>query len=98
MDEAAISIPNLVDEPVHFLIWQFDEIITLAIGLVIGIIINSPMLGLMLGYVAKMYYIRIREGKPRGYFLHIMREHGFQYENMEHRSAMQPPLVSVWRS
>lgn len=98
MEEKPISIPDLVDEPLHFLIWQFDEIITIAIGLIVGIIINSPMIGLLLGYVAKVYYIRIREGKPRGYFLHRMREIGLQYEGTHHCSAMQPPLVNEWRS
>lgn len=98
MDEQPVNIPDLVDEPLHFLIWQFDEIITLALGLVVGILINSPAIGLGLGYIAKVYYLRIREGKPRGYFLHRLREVGFMYEKLNHRSAMQPPLVNEWRS
>lgn len=98
MDEKPINIPDLVDEPLHFLVWQFDEIITIAMGLVFGIVINSPMIGLLLGYIAKVYYIKIREGKPRGYFLHRLREMGFAYEKTKHNSSMQPPLVNEWRT
>ncbi|AXT74238.1 MULTISPECIES: type IV conjugative transfer system protein TraL [Vibrio] len=97
-DEKPISMPDLVDEPVHFLIWQYDEIATVAIGLVVGIIINSPMLGLLAGYFAKVTYIRIRDGKPRGYFIHRFREMGFAFEKVEQRSSMQPPLVDEWHS
>ncbi|TXY52092.1 type IV conjugative transfer system protein TraL, partial [Vibrio cholerae] len=60
MSEKPVDMPDLVDEQIHFLIWQLDEIATIAIGLVVGIIINSPALGLMIGYVAKIFYIRIR--------------------------------------
>ncbi|EGR0468557.1 type IV conjugative transfer system protein TraL [Vibrio cholerae] len=97
MSEKPVDMPDLVDEQIHFLIWQLDEIATIAIGLVVGIIINSPALGLMLGYVAKIFYIRIRDGKPRGYFVHRMREAGLAIEKQERYSSMQPPLVHEWR-
>ncbi len=97
MSEKPTKMPDLVDEPIHFLIWQLDEIAMVAIGLVVGIIINSPLIGLTLGYVAKVFYTRIRDGKPRGYFLHRMREIGLALEKSEPKSAMQPPLITEWK-
>ena len=37
-DDKPMNVPDLVDEPLHFLIWQVDEIATVAMGLVVGII------------------------------------------------------------
>lgn len=98
MDEKPVVLPDLVDEPIHFLVWQIDEIATVAIGLIVGIVINSPIFGLLLGYIAKVFYIRLRDGKPRGYFIHRMREWGFVIEKVNHKSSMQPPLVDEWKS
>jgi conjugal transfer pilus assembly protein TraL len=97
-NEKPISIPDLVDEPIHFLIWQIDEIATIAVGLIVGIIINSPMLGFVIGYIAKVQYCKIRDGKPRGYFFHRLRDIGFQLEKPDHHSSMQPPLVKKFHS
>lgn len=98
MSQEPVPMPDLVDEQIHFLIWQLDEIATVTVGLMVGIVINSPMLGLLVGYVAKVFYTRMRDGKPRGYFLHRMREIGFAYEKTDSHSSMQPPLVNEWKS
>lgn len=97
-NEQLISIPDLVDEPIHFMIWQIDEIACIAIGLVVGIIINSPMLGVVMGYIATRQYCKIRDGKPKGYFVHRLRELGFAFEKVDIHSAMQPPLVEEFHS
>lgn len=98
MSQEPITMPDLVDEPIHFLIWQLDEIATVTIGLIVGIVINSPMLGVFLGYIAKVYYTRMRDGKPRGYFLHRIRELGFPFEKSNLKSSMQPPSVDEWKA
>lgn len=95
-DEEIIHIPDLVDEPVHFLVWQFDEIATVAIGLVVGIVINSPALGIIFGLGIKRFYIRMRDGKPKGYFIHRLRETGLAFDKCKAESAMQPPLVDKY--
>lgn len=97
-DEKPINIPDLVDEPLHFLIWQVDEIAAVAMGLVVGIVINSPLLGLVIGYLGKIQYAKIREGKPRGYFIHKIRDKGFPIDHVSARSSMQPPLVKKFHS
>lgn len=97
-NEKPISIPDLVDEPIHFLVWQIDEIATIAVGLIVGIIINSPMIGLVLGYMASKQYCKLRDGKPRGYFIHRMRDLGFAFDKVDTHSSMQPPLVEKFHS
>ncbi|GAD89955.1 conjugal transfer protein TraL [Vibrio halioticoli NBRC 102217] len=98
LDDNTIDIPDLVDEPIHFLIWQFDEIAAVAIGLVVGIVINSPMIGLVLGLCAKTQYCKIRDGKPRGYFIHRLRDLGFTIDHVSEHSSMQPPLIDEFHS
>ena len=96
MNDNKVNIPDLADEPIHFLIWQLDEIVTVTLGLIIGIIINSPIIGIVIGFIANSYYIRIREGKPKGFFIHKIRAFGIQLEPLKHYSAMQPPLIKQW--
>lgn len=75
-EEKPIRIPDMVDEMDHFLIWQVDEIMIIGIGLIVGILIESPMIGLIIGIVLKNRYTKAKDGKPRGYFLHRMRDLG----------------------
>lgn len=98
MDEEEISIPDLVDEPFHFLVWQFDEIITVTVGLIVGIIINSPGLGLISGMFIRHIYIRTRDGKPKGYIIHKLREKGLALDKCDEHSAMQTPLVEKYQA
>lgn len=93
-DNELINIPDLVDEQPHFLVWQLDEIVTVVIGLIVGIIIGSPLFGITLGFVLKHYYTKIRDGKPKGYFLHKIRRMGFS--SSSRYSSMQPPLVKKY--
>ena len=46
-EDSLISIPDLVDEPPHFLIWQIDEVISIAVGLIIGLLFNAPIFGIL---------------------------------------------------
>lgn len=97
-DDEAIAIPDLVDDQLHYLIWQLDEIITIVIGLMAGIVIGSPMLGCLLGYLIMRQYRKIRDGKPRGYLFHRVRDLGFAVDKMDQYSAMQPPLIEKFHS
>lgn len=97
-NEELINIPNRVDEFDHLLIWQFDEIILVAVGLIVGIIFNSPMMGIIGGFYLKSKYIRIRDGKPSGYFLHRMRDVGLVSDNSSKGTSLQPALVKKFHS
>ncbi|NGZ66611.1 type IV conjugative transfer system protein TraL [Vibrio aestuarianus subsp. cardii] len=97
-DDDTVEIPDLLDDQIHYLIWQLDEIITIVIGLMAGIVIGSPILGVVLGYVAMRQYRKIRDGKPRGYLFHRVRDLGFAVDKMDRYSAMQPPLVDKYHS
>ncbi|GMQ49677.1 type IV conjugative transfer system protein TraL [Vibrio sp. 10N] len=76
-DDESISIPNLVDEMDHFLIWQVDEVCIIGFGLILGIVIGSPMTGFVIGAIFVKFYKRTRDGKPKGYFIHRFRDLGF---------------------
>jgi conjugal transfer pilus assembly protein TraL len=92
-EDAPISIPDLVDEPPHFLIWQIDEVISIAVGLIIGLLFNAPIYGILFGVFVRSKYIKIRDGKPKGFIMHRIRSMGLILEKNEHGTAMQSPLV-----
>ncbi|MGR5178816.1 type IV conjugative transfer system protein TraL [Vibrio mediterranei] len=75
-DDEVISIPDLVDEMDHFLIWQVDEVCIIGFGLIIGIVIGSPIIGFIVGVVFVRFYKRSRDGKPKGFFMHRLRDVG----------------------
>uniref|UniRef100_UPI003B969694 type IV conjugative transfer system protein TraL n=2 Tax=Photobacterium leiognathi TaxID=553611 RepID=UPI003B969694 len=91
-----IDIPNYVDEFDHFLVWQVDEIISVGVGLIFGILAGSPMIGVGIGVLMRNKYIALRDGKPTGFFSHKLRELGFTYCKGDTCSSMQPPLVDKY--
>ncbi|WP_305817266.1 type IV conjugative transfer system protein TraL [Photobacterium leiognathi] len=91
-----IDIPNHVDEFDHFLIWQVDEIISVGVGLIFGILAGSPMIGIGIGVLMRNKYIALRDGKPTGFFSHKLRELGFTYCKGDACTSMQPPLVDKY--
>lgn len=76
MSEEKILMPDLVDEMDHFLIWQADDIIIMGVGLIVGIAVGSPAFGIALGFLIKNKYVKMRDGNPRGYFFHRLRDMG----------------------
>lgn len=97
-NQEKINIPDLIDEQPHFLIWQLDEVVPVLIGLIAGIIIGSPLLGIAAGLVGKHYYTKHRDGKPRGYFKHLLREKGIALDGIKPHTSMLPPLVDKFHS
>lgn len=97
MSDELITIPDLVDEPSHFLIWQFDEVISIGIGLIVGLIFNAPIYGILAGIFIRSKYIRIRDGKPRGFIMHRLRELGVIPDKLpsktEYGTSIQQSLV-----
>ncbi|SET25106.1 type IV conjugative transfer system protein TraL [Thorsellia anophelis] len=67
-----INIPQLIDEPPHFLLWSADEMAPIMIGLVIGIILNQALILTIVGLLITKIYRRYRNGKPDGYLLHLI--------------------------
>ncbi|WP_413694386.1 type IV conjugative transfer system protein TraL [Psychromonas sp. KJ10-2] len=88
-----IDVPTLIDEPSHILIWQWDETLPVCIGLIFGIWLDSPVLGMLGGYLLTSKYRRIRDDKPRGYYFHLLMENGL-YPAKKSISSMQSILVS----
>ena len=72
-----IEIPQRIDEPVHVLLWQVDEIAPIAIGLMIGMFIGAPLILMGVGWVMTSFYRRFRDAKPDGFALHYLYWHGF---------------------
>lgn len=71
------TLPRYVDDPPHFLLWSVDEFAPIGLGLLIGIMVGSPLMFLILGWISTGLYRRFRDGKPDGYILHWLYWRGF---------------------
>jgi conjugal transfer pilus assembly protein TraL len=72
-----VEIPRYIDDPLHFMLWQADEIAPIGIGLFIGFYAGSPLLFAAIGAVMVHYYKKLRDSKPDGFVLHYLYWHGF---------------------
>lgn len=97
-DDEIINVPDLVDEFDHYLIWQMDEIIIVTIGLMAGILFDSPIVGALIGYYVRGKYINLRDTKPNGYVFHLLRDKGLISDSDDHRSSYQSVSVKEYIS
>lgn len=97
-EEELINVPSLVDEFDHYLIWQLDEIIIVTIGLIGGILFDSPIVGALVGYYVRGRYIDLRDTKPSGYVFHLLRDKGLIADEAKGNSSYQPVSVEEYLS
>lgn len=67
-----IEIPRYIDDAPHFFLWQLDEIAPILLGLVIGMVVGSPMLFAFAGMFVTKFYAKFRDSKPEGFPLHFL--------------------------
>lgn len=67
-----IEIPNTVDEPVHVLMWRFDDALPVFVAIILGMMIEQLILCLGLSLGTMNLYKRFRDGHPEGYALHLL--------------------------
>lgn len=96
MDEEIVT-PDLVDEPTHFLIWQWDQAMPVSVGLIIGIVIGYALYGVLLGIGLARLYSKTKDLKPKGYFLHLIYDLGFISES-EKIKSMPSALIDEFHS
>ncbi|HIF9538228.1 TPA: type IV conjugative transfer system protein TraL [Photobacterium damselae] len=92
-----IDIPDLCDEPSHFLLWQWDQAMPVSVGLIIGIVIGYAFYGLLLGFGLARLYTKTKDLKPKGYFFHIIYDKGFFVGNEKNKS-MPNALIDEFHS
>lgn len=97
-EEDLINVPCLIDEFDHYLIWQLDEIIIVTIGLVGGILFDSPIIGALIGYYLRGKYINLRDTKPSGFVFHLLRDKGLLHEEGKTKSSYLPVTVDEYVS
>ncbi len=70
-------MPRTIDEPDQVLLWSVDELIPVATIFGIGITSHELTASVVLIFLFLKSYRRFREGRPNGYFQHIMYWYGF---------------------
>lgn len=72
-----VEIPRYIDDPVHFLLWTVDEVTPIALGLIVGMFVGSPLIFAGIGWGFSSLYKRFRESHADGYVLHFLYWNGF---------------------
>jgi hypothetical protein len=75
-----------------------DEIIIVVIGLIGGIVLDSPVIGSLVGYYLRGKYINLRDTKPHGYVFHFFREKGLTFDDVNKGTSYQPVEVKEFIS
>ncbi|EWY36151.1 conjugal transfer protein TraL [Skermanella stibiiresistens SB22] len=88
-----IDIPRRIDAPRRLLLWTTDEVVPVAVGVMVGITVDRLLLCAAIGFVFVRFYRRFRDGRADGYLLHalywagITKPKGHSFPN---------PFVSRW--
>jgi conjugal transfer pilus assembly protein TraL len=73
MDEESrwLVIPRRLDDPPKFLFWDFDVASIACLGMAFGALSGQFLLGCVGGCLAAYAWSRTKQGKHRGYGLHV---------------------------
>lgn len=85
-----IKLSNRVNDPIFVLMWSFDELAPLLIGLVVGIMMEKAAICCAIGYAFTTVWRKYRDSKPDGYLLHLLYAYGFIPSNAK---SMINPFV-----
>ncbi len=65
-------IPRRLDDKGKFLFWDFDVAGVALVGMLLGVAIEYPLLGAVVGIVSAAYYNKFKSGKHPGMAAHLM--------------------------
>lgn len=65
-------IPKRLDDTGKFLFWDKDVAFIALAGVLLGLAIDFPIMGLLFGIVAAFYYGKLKGGKHPGMAIHIL--------------------------
>jgi conjugal transfer pilus assembly protein TraL len=65
-------VPQTLDDPPRFLLWDFDVAMVFIVCLGIGIMGGFLLKSCIAGMVCSWYYSRSKSGKSKGYGIHLL--------------------------
>lgn len=71
-DDYKYYVPQTLDDPARFLLWDFDVAMVFIVCLGLGIMAGYLLTSVAIGLVAAWYYSRSKSGKSKGYGLHLL--------------------------
>ena len=70
-------MPKSLNDPTQVLLWSLDEFIVVAILFGVGLIFRQLLLAIACIFIFLKVYRRFRDGRPNGFFQHLMYWYGF---------------------
>lgn len=70
------KMPKTIDSPDQILLWSIDELIPVIVIFGLGIIMHQLTIAVILIFASLKFYRRFRDGRPAGYFAHLMYWYG----------------------
>lgn len=71
-DDGFVHLPQQLDAPPKFFIWDFDIVSLFVLGIFFGVYMGSLIIGLILGRSAVALWEKLSEGQARGFGIHSL--------------------------
>lgn len=70
MAEQGHYIPKYLNAMPQFLWWEVDEVAFLFIFTGLGVLVNNPIIGALIGYILMKIYVKAKARRQKGYLWH----------------------------
>lgn len=87
------EIPTRIDDPQHLLLWSADEVVPIATGLIIGMIIHKALICTLIGFGMTHFYRKFRDQHPDGFLMHKLYSWGFSASTAR---SMKNPFIKQY--
>lgn len=89
-----IKVPQYLDDPPQFLIWEIDDLFPVIVMLILGILIEHMFLMSLIGFVLSYFFSKFKNSKPNGFLIHLAYEIGFL--GVGKKGVWVDPFVKRW--
>lgn len=72
-----VKIPRMVNELMQVGFWEVDEALLIVLGIFTGVVTQNFLLGLFGGFILSGIFAKYKQGKNRGFLVHLIYWYGF---------------------
>ncbi len=89
-----VELPKFIDKPPTVLLWSVDEILPIAISVIVGMQMNHALICTIVGFCCMHFYKRYLDQNPDGFVSHLLYAYGFYFTKS--RAVPNPFEKEFW--
>lgn len=67
-----IQIPQHIDDPINFLLWDIRDVVPVVAGMVVGILLDQFWIFFLIGAAIAKFNQKFRDRRQEGYGMHLL--------------------------